>query len=154
MALISLYATTFFFATFKFMFAASIMMPVNNLSPIEIAVFNCLGGLFSFNVFFFSSSFFMKRYRTKTHAANSVVRNKKKFTKINKTIVRYKRSPYALWLICILAPLFMSVPVGAIVVAKFYRHNKKAYIIVTSTLVISAILLTALSYLIIRVLIF
>jgi hypothetical protein len=151
--LLTLYATTFFFATFKFMFASSIMMSASDLSFIEIVIFSCLGGLFSFNVFFFSSSYFMHRYRTRMRSKTSVIRNKKNFTKMNKTIVRYKSSPYSLWLICILAPLFMSVPVGSIVVAKFYRHNKKAYFIVTGTLIISAIILASLSYLVIKVII-
>lgn len=136
------------------MFASSLMMSTTELSYLEILLFTILGGLFSFNLFFFSSSYLMHRFRTRNRSKNSVIRKKKNFTKMNKTIVRYKSSPYAMWLICVLAPLFMSVPLGSIVVAKFYRHNNKAYFIVTSTLIIAAIILTSLSYLVFKIVLF
>ncbi len=61
---------------------------------------------------------------------------KKNFTKLNKTLVRLKMTNTGFWLITVLGPVFLSVPIGTIIVAKFYRHHKETYWISSISLLI------------------
>jgi hypothetical protein len=48
------------------------------------------------------------------------------FTRVNKWVTRMKRSRFGFALVVLLCPTFLSVPVGTVVVAKFYRHRPLA----------------------------
>ena len=73
----------------------------------------------------------------------SQIKNRKKFfQKKNKWIIKIKRSKKGFFLICLLAPLFLSIPIGTIVVAKFYGDRPKAYYFVTTLLIATSFLLT------------
>ena len=48
---------------------------------------------------------------------------------------KLKRSNMGFLLICLLAPLFLSVPIGTIVVAKFYGDRPLSYYLVSILLV-------------------
>jgi hypothetical protein len=143
---LALYGTAFFIATFKFMFSSSVMIGISDLTYWEVAISTALGALFSFNLFFFFSGYLMHTFRRRVIIGKSVIRKPKIFTKTNKRLVRMKISPHALWLICTLVPIFGSVPVGGVVVAKFYRRNRMAFYIANGTLVICAFLFAAISF--------
>ena len=49
------------------------------------------------------------------------------------------------WLICILAPLFLSIPIGSIIVAKFYNDKKITYPLATVSIIILAFVLAYLN---------
>lgn len=142
----SLYGVAFLIATVKFLFAASIV-GASSLSPLEIAISTGLGALCSFNVFYWSSSYFMNKAKNRktrsprNTAIRDYVNKKAVFTKMNKYIVKAKMSKSGFWLICILAPLFLSVPIGSILVAKFYRDTKAAYPLVMVSLTLFAFIL-------------
>ena len=72
-------------------------------------------------------------------------KTKRNFTKRNKWIIKIKRSNMGFLLICTLAPLFLSIPIGTMVVVKFYGNRPRAYALVTITLLIVAYLLTYLN---------
>ena len=69
------------------------------------------------------------------------------FTKKNKLIIKIKRSNNGFILICVLAPLFLSIPIGTIVVAKFYGNRPRAYVLVCFTLIVVSFLLTYFNFL-------
>ena len=48
-------------------------------------------------------------------------------------------------LICTLGPLFLSIPIGTMLVVKFYGNRPRAYVLVSITLLIVAYLLTYLN---------
>ncbi|MBL7815418.1 MAG: hypothetical protein JNL70_10415 [Saprospiraceae bacterium] len=143
---LGLYGLAFLIATVKFLFAASIMSPTA-LTTFEIAIVTCLGALFSFNIFYWSAGFFMRRAKEKKLRAitEGSYKPKPNFTKVNKFMVKTKRSKSGFWLLCIFAPLFLSVPIGSIVVAKFYSRNKRTYPLVTVVLVVWAFVLAYLN---------
>jgi hypothetical protein len=122
------------------------MIGISDLNYWEVAISTALGALFSFNLFFYFSGYLMHKFRRRVILGKSFIRQPKTFTKTNKRLVRMKTSPHALWLICTLVPIFGSVPVGGIVVAKFYRRNRGAYFIANSTLIVCAFLFAALSF--------
>lgn len=123
-----LYVLAFLISTVKFLFAASIVS-ATVLTPLEIAISTALGALFSFNVFYWSSGYFMRVAKEKKVQAihNGTYKKKATFTKMNKFMVKAKRSKSGFWVICVLAPLFLSVPVGSVIVAKFYGEKSLTY---------------------------
>ena len=72
-------------------------------------------------------------------------KNKKVFTWKNKWIVKIKLSDKGFYIICFLAPLFLTIPVGTVVVAKFYKDRSISYYLVSVLLVITSFLLTYLN---------
>ncbi|MFL2571552.1 MAG: hypothetical protein ACJ0QL_06725 [Parvicellaceae bacterium] len=139
------YVIIFGLAQVKFLFAASIAYAtMAQLSFFEIFIPIVLGALFCFNVVFFLSNKIMlfahqNRVRRNT---KSNKKPKKIFSKKNKWIIKIKRSKKGFFLICLLAPLFLSIPIGTIVVAKFYGDRPKAYYFVTTLLIATSFLLT------------
>ena len=146
MTKIGLYGLAFLLATVKFLFAASIVS-TTSLTPVEIAISTGLGALFSFNLFYWSSSFFIKRALDKKirDMRNGTYKPKATFTKMNKWLVKLKKSKSGFWLICIFAPLLLSVPIGSIIVAKFYFEKKITYLFTSGYILIWAFLLAYLN---------
>jgi hypothetical protein len=143
---LSLYGLAFLISCVKFLFAASIMS-TSALSPFEIALCTGLGALISFNFFYLSSGYFMQRTKDKKMKAiaeGTYVR-KNAFTKLNKFLVRLKSSKIGFWIACLFAPLILSIPVGSIIVAKFYRETKLTYSVAMSAIAVWAFVLAYLN---------
>lgn len=127
--------------------------PVSGLNFWE-TYFSCVAGaIFSSAIFFFSASFFMDRaaasYRKKLELSiqnGTPIKKKRKFTRMNKFIVRMKRTVGIVG-ICFWAPLFLSIPGGSIVVAKFYGHEKRAYPMVILGIFVNGLIITGIVYL-------
>ncbi len=143
---IGLYGLAFLLGSVKFLFAASIVS-TTALTPLEIAISTGLGALFSFNIFYWSSGYFMRIAKEKKIRAihNGTYKKKNTFTKLNKWMVKTKKSKSGFWLICLFAPLFLSVPVGSIIVAKFYRQHALTYPVAMISLSVLAFVLAYLS---------
>lgn len=143
---ITTYGLAFALGTIKFLIAASIVS-TSELSPFEIAIATGLGALTSFNIFYWSAGYFMWKSKEKKRIAmqNGTYKPNPTFTRINKFMVKTKMSKSGFWLICILAPLFLSVPIGSIIVAKFYNDKKITYPLVTVSLIALAFILAYLN---------
>ena len=72
---------------------------------------------------------------------------KPKFTKTNKFIVFCKRK-FGMYVICFWAPFFLSVPLGSIVVAKFYGKLRPTFLYISLGMAINAGITTFLAYVI------
>ena len=123
-----LYATFFGFSMIKFLFTP-FGGPGAGLSFIETYVSCVAGATLSALIFYFSAEFFMIRAHNKRKAqieAGVDFSKKKKFTRMNKLIVRIKRSIGIIG-VSFYAPLFLSIPIGAIITAKFYGKQKKTF---------------------------
>ncbi len=147
------YSTLFTLATFKFMFAA-FPGPHFNISFIETYVSIVCGGTVSAAFFYFTSDFFMLRAskKRKEKIAKLIqegkeVPFKRKFTRTNKFIVFCKQK-FGMYVICFWAPFFLSVPVGSIVVAKFYGKLSFTFLYITIGMLINASITTFLAYVI------
>jgi len=144
------YSALFGLATFKFMFAA---FPGPSFDLTFIETFFCVfsGGTLSAAVFYFSSDFFMlrasQRRIKKMKKLGEEGKSIKKFTFMNKFIVRCKNK-FGIYVICFWAPFFMSVPLGSIVVAKFYGKLKMTYLYIVLGMFINTCITTFLAYVI------
>ncbi len=145
-------SSVFLLSTFKFMFAA---IPGNLAgAPFYQTYFaTSLGGIFGAAVFFFSAEFFMrrakeKRERKRQEAIDKGIpyKEKKKFTRMNKLVVKIKRS-LGIYGISFWAPFFLSVPIGSVVVAKFYGKTKfKTFALICVGFFINGAVTTAITY--------
>ena len=136
----SLYIYVFFLAHVKFLFAASIAEVTTNLNFTEILVSSTLGAVFCFNAFFFiSKSIF---HSNSTSIWVSYFKQKKR----NRIIVKIKNSNGGFLLLCTLAPLLLTIPIGTFIVVKFYGKRRFTYFYVTALLVFTSSLLTYLNH--------
>ena len=141
----------FFSAFIKFMIAPFISANLGlDFYTTWISVFS--GGLVSAVVFYFASEFFMIRIHNKKIKKNkdaiqsgNPLKLKKNFTEVNKYLVKFKHSIGQKG-ICILAPLFLSVPIGSIVCAKFYGQSKKTFPIIVFGLAMNSFILSILAF--------
>jgi len=111
------------------------------------------GGIAAATVFFFSAEYFMIRAHKKRKTKILKFKEqgleynpKKSFTKTNKFVVRIKKTfgqiGISLW-----APLFLSVPIGSVVAAKFYGKSKKTFPLIILGMFVNGFITTSLSYL-------
>lgn len=117
--------------------------------------FSCVaGGIVGSAVFYFSGGYFIRRAIEKREKliADNLAKGietppKKRFTRMNKFIVKLKRS-IGIVGISFWAPFFLSIPVGSIVTAKFYGDDKRTYPLIVIGMFINAFATTGIAYLI------
>lgn len=126
--------------------------PVAGLTFLETFLATLSGGWFAALLFYFTSEYFMKKEREKRlkkykRAAQKgkTIKQKKTFTRFNKTIVKIK-SNVGIYLLCWLVPLFLSVPLGTIICAKFYKHDKRTIWLILICLTVNCFIITTLVY--------
>jgi hypothetical protein len=135
---IGLIITGFWLGTIKFLFAHWTVFGLGahlndpNLY-VEIFISTTTGAWVSMAVFYFSSGFLMKRAAKKREEKRLldlqkgiVAAPKKNFTRTNKFLVKIKRS-VGIYGVTIVAPLFLSIPIGSIICAKFFGDEKKTF---------------------------
>jgi len=122
------YSTGFLMGTVKFMFAATSMMAFS-VSYWEVVFATFLGAFLSFNVFFFFSGLLMERARDKKleKIKKGTLKPKKQFSRMNKFVVKLKQSSFGYFVLVIVGPMVLSIPIGSIIIAKFYRRIKLTY---------------------------
>ena len=139
-------------STVKFLFAP-FGGKIAGLTFIETYVSCCSGAILSAAIFYFSSNYFIKKAIEK----NAKIRQdfldkglpipvKKRFTRMNKGVIKMKRSigiiGIAFW-----APFFLSIPLGSIIAAKFYRHNKNTFLLIMAGIFLNGLITTGITYL-------
>lgn len=145
-------SSLFAFSIVKFMFTP-FGGPKLGLTFFE-TYFSCVaGGISGAALFYFSSGYFMHRAhenrvkkKLEAELTGIPVKQKKKFTRTNKFIIRIKRSIGIIG-ICFWAPFFLSVPVGSIVASKFYGHHKRTFPLIVLGMFINAFITTGIAYL-------
>lgn len=148
-----LYFSLFGFSMIKFMFAP-LAGPGLKLNFLETYL-SCISGAFlAAFIFYFSSEFFMIRaYKKRQAELHKSISNgtplklKRKFTRFNKLIIRLKRR-FGIYGIAFYAPLFLSVPVGSIVTAKFYGKEKRTFPLILLGICMNGAITTGIAYLI------
>lgn len=103
------------------------------LNFLEIFIPPTAGAIFTMAIFYFASETLMNRAVRKKQEAilkaeelGIPIKIKKKFTFANKKIVQIKMK-LGVYGVLMLAPLFLSIPLGSVICAKFYRHHKKTF---------------------------
>jgi hypothetical protein len=134
----------FLLAHVKFLVTATIALATfPDLSAGEIFISSCLGALSCFNIFYFISYriYFLKEKKT----SSLKKRKYKNFKKRNRLLIKMKKSKIGFILVCTLAPIFLSIPIGTVVVVKFFGNHKKTYLYVTVLLMVMSFLLAYLN---------
>jgi len=134
----------FLLAHVKFLVTATIALATYpQLSVDEIFIASSLGAISCFNIFYFISQklYFADNKQLK----NTKAKKSKTFKKRNRILIKMKQSKIGFLLVCTLAPLFLSIPIGTVVVVKFFGDNKKTYWYVSFLLIIMAFLLAYLN---------
>jgi uncharacterized membrane protein len=147
------YSSVFFLATFKFMFAPFTGSGIG-LHYWETYIASVAGGCFSAAIFYFFSEVIIKythkkkiEKRERLLKEGKPVIKKKIFTKTNRSIISVKHKLGIIG-VCFFCPLFLSVPVGSIISAKFYGKLKKTFPLIVLGMFVNAAITTALAYLI------
>lgn len=115
--------------------------------------FSCVtGAIISATIFYFMSDFFMKKAQIKRTKIREValakgltLPHKNKFTPMNKFVVKMKMR-FGIFGIAMYAPLFLSVPIGTIVTAKFYRKEKKTFPIILLGMFVNGFITCGITY--------
>lgn len=134
-----MYAYGFGMGTFKYLFAQWIMVVSYrgigwyDYGFLDVFLPTYIGAIVAMTVFYWGSEYFMNRAAAKSSTAamlamskGEVYLPKKKFTRINKALVKIRQT-LGIYPFTFLAPLFLSIPLGSIVCAKFFGHHKKTF---------------------------
>jgi hypothetical protein len=149
-ALIAKYSGVFFLSTVKFLFAPAAAW---NLDFTFWEVFLCVaaGGMTGASFFYFSASYFFRRAKRKQEEKEQRAREKgilvlkRKFTRKNKIIVAVKRSKPGYFILLNLAPTLLSIPIGSLILAKFYGQKKITYPLLLFFVSVWSLILTYIS---------
>lgn len=136
-------------STVKFLFAP-FGGPAAKLNFLETYISCTIGALISATIFYFLAEYFLERSHKKRvekliKDAKLGKKAPKKFTRTNKAIVKMKLSMGILG-VTLFAPLFLSVPVGSLIVAKFFGNLKLTYPLLLITLCVDGLITTGLAY--------
>lgn len=126
--------------------------PAEDLTFFETYFLCVSGGIVSASIFYFLSDYFMRTSKEKEIKKIQArikqgkrIKLKKIFTKKNKIIVRTKvtigQIGLSLWI-----PFFLSVPIGTIIVAKFFRKKRGTFLLICAGMFLNAFLMTSLAY--------
>ncbi len=140
------------FSTIKFMFAPVAGLGFH-LSFLETYLSCVAGAIITACVFYFGATYFMKRAHEKrvqkylqSLELGVPLKQKRSFTRVNKGIVRVKRS-IGIFGIAMWAPFFLSVPIGSIVTAKFFGKRKITFFIILTGIFFNGFVSTLITYL-------
>lgn len=146
-----LYISFFGFSTIKFLFTP-FGGPGAKLTFLETYVSCVAGGIFSATIFFFASEYFMIRAHKKRKEMirkfkeeGIPMKQKKKFTRMNKLIVWIKFR-FGIIGVSMYAPLFLSVPIGSIIAAKFYGKDKRTFPLILLGMGVNGGITTGIAY--------
>ncbi|MNK28062.1 hypothetical protein D3C87_464310 [compost metagenome] len=146
-----LYFSLFGLSMIKFMFAP-FSGPLMQLNFLETYLSCIAGAIAAAFIFYFSSEYFMirahKKRKTLLHISitnGTPLKYKPRFTRFNKLIVKLKRR-FGIYGIAFYAPLFLSVPIGSIVTAKFYGKEKRTFPLILLGICINGAITTGLAY--------
>jgi hypothetical protein len=145
------FSSVFFVATIKFLFSPFAGIPLG-LDFVTTYLAAISGASLSSLFFYFGAELIMANSRKKRlQKENEAIlkgiplKQKKKFTRGNKMTIKLKRSFGKIGL-CFLAPSLLSIPLGTIIVAKFYGKEKDTFLWVFIGILVSGLITTSLAY--------
>jgi hypothetical protein len=147
--------SVFAVATIKFLFSpfAGIPLGLNFITTYLAAV---SGATISSLIFYFGAELLIISTRKKRIQKENEARvkgielkSKKIFTWGNKITIRLKKK-LGKFGICLIAPSLLSIPLGTIIVAKFYGKDKDTFFWVFIGILLSALITTTMAYFIFK----
>lgn len=134
-------------ASVKFLFAGLVSFGMGN-GFWETLIYTAIGGLLGMSVFYLGGrgllEWFRKRYlRRVQERISKGLPPKRIFTRTNRLIVRVKQR-YGILGLAMFAPPTLSIPVTALLAAKYFRHDRRTLpTLLVSVMVWSAVLSSA-----------
>jgi hypothetical protein len=126
--------------------------PALGLNYVETVISIFVGAVISAAFFFFSAEYFMQRAQNKriklmqeAHKNGETIAQKRVFSRMNKGVVRLKLR-FGKIGICFWAPFLLSVPLGSIIVAKFYGKYSFTFLYVILGMLINSLLTSFIVY--------
>ncbi len=115
---------------------------------LQTLLFTSLGGCLGVVLFYRASAWLMKRARlrrihreiARQHGIDATRR--RVFTGFNRFIVRVKRG-HGLQGLAALTPVLLSIPIGTIIAAKYFSHDRRTLPTLLSSVVIWAVVLSS-----------
>jgi len=105
-------------------------------------IISTLGGCTGVFLFYFGSGWFMERaFRRKQRRLAAGKAPKRSFTRANRTIVRVKGSQ-GLSGLAFLTPVIISIPIGSVLAAKYFRNDRRTLPILLSAVAAWGLVLT------------
>lgn len=136
------YFLVYLFSMVKFIFSPLTALAIEGNTWYYTYIAVTLGGLTGATFFYYFSVQLIKRSLNR-RIKKSIER--KKFTRLNKIIVKTKSKVGVVGL-SLLAASFISIPIGSIVTAKFYRHKKSTIVILYLAIMLSGAICTGITY--------
>jgi hypothetical protein len=131
-------------SAFKFLPCPSLAV-VMGFSFWETLLITVPSGIAGTAFFFLTANFLMERSRKrKLNAVQQGKRKVRQFTWINKVLIRIKQR-FGLIGIALITPSVLSIPLGSIVMAKFFKHKKEALPALMASVAFWGVVLTFLS---------
>lgn len=135
-----------FLSSVKFLFAPSLAIG-SGFGYLKTIVITFCGGSIGILFFYYFGYWMINKFKSKNKTTlSSEAKKKKIFTRTNKLIVRIK-SKYGLMGLSFITPAIISIPVGSILAAKYFRKNPKTLSYLLLSLFFWCVLLTSISYL-------
>lgn len=129
------------FSAIKFFLAPTAVF-LSGYSYSETIAITITGGFMGVFAFFYGGGAIFQ-WIAMRFSSNKPV-NKKIFSKKNRAIIRVKRS-YGLFGLAFLTPCLFSIPIGTIIAAKYYRHDKRAIPAFLTSVVLWSVALTTMT---------
>ena len=141
----------FILATVKFSVSA-VPGPRLGMTFFETALASFAGGASCALVCYFASDAILMYFKRRAQKKQELLESqgiqpkvKKKFTRMNKMVIRVKMK-FGQVGICFFAPFFLSVPIGSMVVAKFYGKRWETFPLIVLGLAVNASLTSIIVY--------
>lgn len=139
------FITLFLWAAFKFLVFTPIAIQVFQLNFIEAMCFSMGSGMFGVMVTLYLSTYLFKGYSWLKHKITGEhhKRTGKVFTPRKRKLVRFK-AKYGLIGISLITPTVLSIPVGTLIAARLYRHDRRhVYMYMAGSLAIWSLIFSA-----------
>lgn len=143
------YIIVFLTASTKFLASAFVGINGFKLSTLETFYIISIGGIFGTTVFYFlGNKLILISQKKRIKKIKKLLKEGKPapkiMTKTNKLIIKTKHI-FGIGGLAFLTASFLSIPLGSIICAKFYRHKKSTIFIIFLFVIINSILLCLLA---------
>jgi hypothetical protein len=129
------------FSAIKFFLAPTAVF-LSGYSYFETIAITITGGFIGVLAFFYGGGAFFQWISFRFSSDKPTT--KKVFSKKNRVIIQVKRS-YGLFGLAFLTPFLLSIPIGTIIAAKYYRDDKRAIPVFFASIIFWSVVLTTMT---------
>ncbi len=139
--------SVFFLSSVKFMWAPGTAL-VSGFSFADTILITSSGGITGISFFYFFGRWAvekMEHIKSRTRKSDLVRPPRKVFNRRTRNIVKFKLS-FGLIGLVLVTPAILSIPIGCVVAAKFYRHNRLTYPLLVLSTIFWSFLITSIVF--------